>query len=541
MPLPLLNFNIKYVMKKRYFLFILVLICIHSLAHAQVGVNTTDPQAALDVRATNPTSPSNSDGLLIPRISAFPSTDPTASQNGMIVYLTTTVGTNSPGFYYWDNTESDWLGLGTGAATNAWNIGGNTGTDSDVDFIGTTDGEAFVLGTNNTPKLRISTKGQLEPLNTGRSVFLGRFAGQNDDLTNNYNVFTGYSAGQSNISGTQNIAIGYYSMLSNTQGSYNTSVGGSSLRDNLSGVRNSAFGEFTLLNLQTGNYNSAFGSRALYFNVQGEYNTAIGMQSLRDNLSSYNTAVGSRSFINNETGNNNLGLGYEVFFNNTDGSGNIGIGFQAGLNETGSNKLYIENSNSTSPLIGGDFSQDRIGINIDLSNLANLTHTLTVGGDFYASSDIETAGGIIATSNIETSGNIEATGGILATGDIETGGEFITPTNTYPDYVFEGYYNGASEILPSYSFKSLAEVEEFIKTNGHLPGVKSYEEVKAKDFKIELGATSITNLEKIEESFLYIIELNKKLELQEAELQEKDQKIEELEERLEKIEKLLLK
>ena len=36
--------------------------------------------------------PSNSDGLLIPRISAFPSTDPTASQNGMIVYLTTTVG-----------------------------------------------------------------------------------------------------------------------------------------------------------------------------------------------------------------------------------------------------------------------------------------------------------------------------------------------------------------------------------------------------------------------------------------------------------------
>ena len=71
--------------------------------------------------------------------------------------------------------------------------------------------------------------------------------------------------------------------------------------------------------------------------------------------------------------------------------------------------------------------------------------------------------------------------------------------------------------------------------------MKSYEEVKAKDFKIELGATSITNLEKIEESFLYIIELNKKLELQEKELQEKDQKIEELEERLEKIEKLLLK
>lgn len=519
-----LNFNIKYVMKKRYFLFILVLICIHSLAHAQVGVNTTDPQAALDVRATNPTSPSNSDGLLIPRISAFPSTDPTASQNGMIVYLTTTVGTTGPGFYYWDNSQSDWLGLGTGSSNNAWSLSGNAGTDSDNDYIGTTDNEAFVLGTNNTPRLRLSTKGQLEPLNTGRSIFLGRLSGQNDDLTDNFNVFVGYESGRNN-----------------TSGNFNTSTGTSSFRANTTGLRNSVYGEYSMVNSQTGSFNSSFGSRTLFSLVSGSYNSAFGFQSLNASLGSNNSSFGARALLLNNSGNNNTAYGYEVFLNNVTGSGNVGIGYQAGLNETGSNKLYIENSNSTSPLIGGDFSQDRIGINIDLSNLANLTHTLTVGGDFYASSDIETAGGIIATSNIETSGNIEATGGILATGDIETGGEFITPTNTYPDYVFEGYYNGASEILPSYSFKSLAEVEEFIKTNGHLPGVKSYEEVKAKDFKIELGATSITNLEKIEESFLYIIELNKKLELQEKELQEKDQKIEELEERLEKIEKLLLK
>ena len=519
MPLPLLNFNIKYVMKKRYFLFILVLICIHSLAHAQVGVNTTDPQAALDVRATNPTSPSNSDGLLIPRISAFPSTDPTASQNGMIVYLTTTVGTNSPGFYYWDNSQSDWLGLGTGSANNAWSLNGNAGTDSDNDYIGTTDNEALVFGTNNTPKLRISTKGQLEPLNTGRSVFLGRFAGQNDDLTDNYNVFIGYTSGNAT-----------------TTGDLNTAIGVGSLRENITGSRNSAFGVYSLVFLESGNNNSSFGSRSSLNLVSGNFNAVLGSQSFRTNVSgSFNSTLGARSLEQNESGNRNVSIGYRSLFDNVIGSDNIAIGHQAGFSETGSNKLYIENSNSTSPLIGGDFSQDRIGINIDLSNLANLTHTLTVGGDFYASSGIETAGGIIATGNIETSG------GIVATDDIETAGDFVTESNTYPDYVFEKYFNGNSEILPSYSFKSLAEVEEFIKTNGHLPGVKSYEEVKAKDFKIELGATSITNLEKIEESFLYIIELNKKLELQEKELQEKDQKIEELEERLEKIEKLLLK
>ncbi|MEO2058869.1 MAG: hypothetical protein ABGW76_02205 [Mesonia sp.] len=499
-----LNFNIKYVMKKRYFLFILVLICIHSLAHAQVGVNTTDPQAALDIRATNPTSPSNSDGLLIPRISAFPSTDPTASQNGMIVYLTTTVGTNGPGFYYWDNSQSDWLGLGTGSSNNAWSLSGNAGTDSDNDYIGTTDNEALVFGTNNTPRLRITATGRLETLNAGRSVFLGRFAGQNDDLTDNDNVFIGYSAGQLNTSGVKNIAIGINSLQSNTSGAYNVAVGDGSMRYNISAIRNSAFGENSLLNLTTGSFNSAYGSRSLMYNQEGTFNTAFGVQSLRDNLLSYNTAFGGRSFWNNQSGTNNVGVGYRVFANNITGSGNIGIGFQAGLNETGSNKLYIENSNSPSPLIGGDFSQNQVSINMNLST-TTLEHTLTVGGDVYASEGFE------------------------------------TPTDTYPDYVFENYYNGASEILPSYSFKSLAEVEEFIKTNGHLPGVKSYEEVKAKDFKIELGATSITNLEKIEESFLYIIELNKKLKLQEEELQEKDQKIEELEERLEKIEKLLLK
>jgi len=132
-------------------------------------------------------------------------------------------------------------------------------------------------------------------------------------------------------------------------------------------------------------------------------------------------------------------------------------------------------------------------------------------------------------------------------GDVyASAGYFTTAANagglqTYPDYVFESYYNGESKILPSYRFKTLSELEVFIKKYGHLPGVKSYEEVKDADFQIELGVTSITNLEKIEESFLYIIELNKKIEAQEEELKYKDNKIEDLEKRLEKIEALLAK
>ena len=45
------------------------------------------------------------------------------------------------------------------------------------------------------------------------------------------------------------------------------------------------------------------------------------------------------------------------------GTDNIFIGYQAGYNETGSNKLYISNSNTSNPLIYGDFSTGKVTIN----------------------------------------------------------------------------------------------------------------------------------------------------------------------------------
>ena len=39
---------------------------------AQVGINTTSPNAQLDIVASDTATPSNADGLLIPRINAFP-------------------------------------------------------------------------------------------------------------------------------------------------------------------------------------------------------------------------------------------------------------------------------------------------------------------------------------------------------------------------------------------------------------------------------------------------------------------------------------
>lgn len=417
-------------MRKNYLF--LIFLSFSIAAFSQVGINTTNPNAALDIEASNSTSPSSSDGLLIPRIDAFPSTDPGSAQNGMLVYLTATDNGNAPGFYYWENFSGEWTSIGSGSSGGgsssgtAWDIQGNSGTNTTSNFIGTTDNVGLVFRTNNSAKLRISTSGQLETLNTGNSIFIGTSAGASDDLTTNNNVFIGYQAAQ---------------------------------------------------NADTGNDNIAIGRQAGQNIASGAENIAIGRQALQ-----------------------NIG----------DGAGNIAIGHNAGataglFTSSPDATLWIENSAGSSPLIGGDFANNRVGINVDLSNLTNLTHTLTVNGNIYGD-------------------NIYTSGGQLT-----------------PDYVFEKYYLGNSEILPSYNFHTLEYAENFVKENGHLPGVLSYKDIKNQDYVYDLSQFSRTNLEKIEESFLYITELNAKIKAQDKELKEKEDKIEDLEQRLAKLEKILLK
>lgn len=69
-----------------------------------------------------------------------------------------------------------------------------------------------------------------------------------------------------------------------------------------------------------------------------------------------------------------------------------------------------------------------------------------------------------------------------------------------PDYVFKG----------DYELKSLEEVQNYIKENGHLPNIPSAMEMEANG--VELGIMNMKLLEKIEELTLYVIELKKENE-----------------------------
>ncbi len=139
-------------------------------------------------------------------------------------------------------------------------------------------------------------------------------------------------------------------------------------------------------------------------------------------------------------------------------------------------------------------------------------------------------------------------------GDTKTTGSFITSTSTYPDYVFDHYVKEEKSINSSYTFKSIEEIDAFIKKNKHLPGVTGIKELAVeKDgrYSVNLTQTALQTLEKVEELYLHTIEQHHTIEKQNLELNSLRKQVSELnslkqshkqlQKRLAKLEELLLK
>jgi len=194
----------------------------------------------------------------------------------------------------------------------------------------------------------------LGALTTGSNNTAGGYQSLTSTTTGSYNTATGHSSLYSNTTGEYNTSSGYKSLYSMTTGSSNTALGSNAMEWNTTGSRNVAIGDDTLLGstgVTTSSDNTAVGSRSMFKNTTGSYNTALGTSSLQS------TTIGA----------NNTSLGYQSGYSNVTGSGNVFIGYQAGYSEIGSNKLYIDNSNTSSPLIYGDFDTNSLTINGSLS------------------------------------------------------------------------------------------------------------------------------------------------------------------------------
>lgn len=163
---------------------------------------------------------------------------------------------------------------------------------------------------------------------TYRNTFVGYNAGSFNP-TGYYNTFVGDSAGYYTALGTSNTFLGYYAGYANSSGGYNTFVGRSAGSAN-TGSSNTFVGHYAGVSNTTGYANTFMGTNTGNANTTGGYNTLLG--------------------------------GNAGYYNST-GSNNVFIGYQAGFNETGSSKLYIDSSSTSSPLIKGDFSTNAVTIN----------------------------------------------------------------------------------------------------------------------------------------------------------------------------------
>ena len=313
-------------MKKLLFLSLLF-VFVNNIFAQNVGIGTITPDAGalLDITATNK-------GILIPRVTLTGindiSTIPGVTRS-LLVYNTATAGSGNlavqPGYYYWSGTFWVRMLADDGSAKSAWLTGGNNGTLSTTNFIGTPDAQALQFKINNT--------------NAG---YLG-LAG---------NTYWGLNSGNVNSTGFSNVAVGSGSLLQTTNRSNLVAVGDSALLNNGTGAATAA----------DATNNTAIGSKAMLANTKGNDNTAIGFQTLKANTTGiYNTAVGSKALITNTTGNGNIALGTFSLFSNTTGSNNIANGYQAlssnitGISNVGIGKAaLLYNANGSNIVAIGD-------------------------------------------------------------------------------------------------------------------------------------------------------------------------------------------
>jgi len=170
--------------------------------NAQVGIGTTTPKSSLDITVSDSANPTNTDGLLIPRIDIFPAVNPTTAQQGMLVYLTTTVGANAPGFYYWNNTITTWVNISGVVKTYLQ----DADADTKIQVEESADEDIIRFDMAGIEYFRMNT-GRLETVNTGGSVIIGKNAGLNDDLSGRNSVYVGTNAGKESVRGYKTLLL----------------------------------------------------------------------------------------------------------------------------------------------------------------------------------------------------------------------------------------------------------------------------------------------------------------------------------------------
>lgn len=346
-------------MKKTISLLVVATIVFPAVVLAQnvgIGTSSPHPSAQLQVSSANK-------GLLVPRVylsNTFLASPVGSPDTSLLVFNNNSsmVGGLGDGFYYW--TGSRWNKLST--SSESWQLTGNSGIDTAIQFLGTRDNTALRFRVNN------EFSGAMETF-TG-NTFFGFRAGSsnqfsNQSFTGEKNTFFGMEAGRNNTTGRFNTFIGQGAGRNETVAFGNTVVGANSGAGLSTGNNNSILG-IGAGGVSTGSDNVVVGASAgvsmgaasgntyigtdvAGFNNGGDFNVYLGHRAGYGNFGLFpkfesfnNVYIGDSSGHFTNGGRNNAFVGKRSGFNNQQGSYNTFIGDSTGWNNvTGNQNTYL--------------------------------------------------------------------------------------------------------------------------------------------------------------------------------------------------------
>lgn len=273
------------------------------------------------------------------------------------------------------------------------------------------------------------------------NLFLGNQAGYNH-TTGNDNIFIGKESGYVTNYGSRNVFMGLKSGYNNKTGADNVYIGNEAGLGYQSGSIYSNGGSNVAIGVNSGHtikqaQNNVFtGYWSGYNTTDGDKNVFIGsLSGYKNSIENYNVYLGFGSgAFNNGERNVIVGAGDDDHMPPSDTVMNdcVFLGFGAGTYETNSNRLHIENSANTDPLIYGEFDNDIIKINGNLSvNAYSPTYRFYVKDDYmpvYGDGD--------GSGNYVYGVYGDADGGAYRNASIYGAGASGTGTN------WGGYFNG---------------------------------------------------------------------------------------------------
>ena len=262
--------------------------------------------------------------------------------------------------------------------------------------IGADAGGALTGGLRN---IMLGNQAGILIVNGNDNIAIGDNCGPDAFSSPGQNVFVGNTIGNTSI-GDGNVAVGYEAFRDGGDADQNTCIGTSAGKAITGGDFHVAIGSNAM--------GSATGS------MTSSNNVAIGRNSMSGTgllAAGSNVAIGAETLTSLVGGDDNTVLGFDAGGNLTDGgtntiigsgagtslsttsAGNVLLGYQAGptVDAIYSNRLYINNSESDTPIIFGDFATGAVRLSgtIRLTERADHigTPTATFGELWLRSSD----------------------------------------------------------------------------------------------------------------------------------------------------------